>query len=266
MILEKLEQRIRSANSLLCIGLDPQIENLPVQYAHTEYPLFCFNRDIIDATQAYAAAYKPNLAFYEAHGEHGWHELRETVNYLRANHPEIIIIADAKRGDVDHTNERYARAIFDDLGCDAITLNPYLGKQSLMPFLSRKDKASIILCRTSNTGAGEIQDLDVAGKPLWQHVAHKVAHEWNENENCMLVVGATYPDEIRQVRAIAPRVPLLVPGVGAQGGDLEKSVRYGVNVSGTGLLINVGRSLIYHDHPAKVAQELRDSINGYRNG
>lgn len=261
MILQKLEQQIVAANSMLCIGLDPQIEHLPDYIRNLEFPMFEFNRHIIDQTHSLVAAYKPNLAFYEVNGESGWHELRLTIDYLHANHPDIVIIADAKRGDIDHTNERYATAIFDDLGCDAITLNPYLGKQSLMPFLSRKDKACIILCRTSNSSASEIQDLLVEGKPLWQHIAQKVTNEWNDNENCMLVVGATYPDEIRQVRDIAYDIPFLVPGIGAQGGDLESSVRYGVNQSKTGLLINVGRSIIYANSPAQVAQEIRDRIN-----
>lgn len=262
--IEKYQRRIEQANSLLCVGLDSIFDRLPEQFLHHEYPLFTFNRWIIEQTHEYASAYKPNIAFYEARGDRGLMSLRMTVEYLQTHHPEILIICDAKRGDVASTSAAYASAIFDWYGFDAVTLNPYLGMDALEPFLKREDKGCIILCRTSNPGAGEFQDLIFEGKPLWQRVAEGVHDRWNTNGNCMLVVGATYPDELAQVRAIVGEMTILVPGIGTQGGEIEQVVTGGTNSSGQGLIINASRNVIYADDPGAAALQLRDEINRYR--
>ena len=210
------------------------------------------------------SAYKPNTAFYEARGAQGWHELKMTLDYLQSNHPDIVTICDAKRADIGSTNKGYVQAIFDDLNFDAITLQPYLGQEALQPFLERADKASIILCRTSNPGAGELQEMIVDGQPLWQIVAQQVAHEWNRNENCMLVVGATAPDQLATVRKIVGDMPILVPGIGAQGGDLQAVLEAGLTEDCYGLIINVSRGVIFADNPAAQAQFYRDQIEQYR--
>jgi orotidine-5'-phosphate decarboxylase len=209
-------------------------------------------------------AYKPNIAFYEARGDRGLAALRMTMEYLHLHHPDILTICDAKRADIGSTSQAYACAIFDWLGFDAVTLNPYLGSDSLEPFLTRQDKGCIILCRTSNPGAGEIQDLQVDGRPLWQVVAERVRDRWNTNGNCMLVVGATYPDELRQVRQIVGDMPLLVPGIGTQGGEIESTIHAGLDSTHKGLIINASRSIIFADDPGKAASTLRDQINQFR--
>jgi orotidine-5'-phosphate decarboxylase len=262
--IEKYNARVEKIDSLLCVGLDGSLERLPEAFQQESYPLFAFNRWIIEQTHRFAAAYKPNIAFYEARGETGLRELRMTVDYLRENHPDILTICDAKRGDIGNTSEAYAKAIFDDLGFDSVTLQPYLGRDALMPFLEREEKACIILCRTSNEGAGEFQDLLIGKKRLWQVVAETVAKEWNTAGNCMLVVGATYPNEMRVVREIVGEMTLLVPGIGVQGGNVEQTVTAGLNSSGIGLIINASRGIIFSDDPAKAARELRDGINEFR--
>ncbi len=263
-IIDKYNQRADAVNSLLCVGLDSAIERIPEPFAGSETPQFDFNRHIIEQTHPFAAAYKLNAAFYEAHGEQGWREMALTVAYLRNEHPGIFTICDAKRGDIGSTSEAYAMAIFDKMGFDSVTLQPYLGKEALMPFLQREDKACIILCRTSNPGAGEFQDLLVEGVPLWQKVAVQVAEDWNLYSNCLLVLGATYPDEMRVVRSLVGDLPFLVPGIGAQGGNVQQTVEVGVNSQGKGLLINSSRGIIFADDPAQAARELRDEINEYR--
>ncbi|MFW5748247.1 MAG: orotidine-5'-phosphate decarboxylase, partial [Chloroflexota bacterium] len=229
-----------------------------------ETPQFAFNRWIIEQTHAVASAYKPNTAFYEARGAQGWHELRLTIDYLRAEYPDILTICDAKRGDIGSTNNGYARAIFDDLGFDAVTLHPYTGAEALAPFLNRADRACIILCRTSNPGSAEFQALMVDGRPLWLHITQHVRDHWNKAGNCMLVAGATYPDELRQIRELVGDMPLLVPGIGAQGGDIEATVRAGQTADGLGLIINASRSIIFSENPGRVAADLRDAINRCR--
>lgn len=263
-IYEKYEQRVTEVNSLVCVGLDSQIERLPARFLTREHPQFEFNQWIIQQTHTFVSAYKPNMAFYEARGTVGWQELALTMQYLREQHPEILTICDAKRADIGSTNEGYVTAIFDDLGFDAVTLHPYLGQEALNPFLEREDKACIILCRTSNPGAGELQDLRVEGKPLWQTVAEKVSQDWNTNNNCMLVVGATYPDEMRQIRQIVGEMTFLVPGIGAQGGEVEKTVRAGLNRARRGMIVNSSRGLIFADNPGEAANRLRDDINRHR--
>ena len=256
----KLQQRMSSVGSMVCVGLDSAIERLPARFVRKRQPQLAFNRWIIDQTLPYAAAYKPNLAFYEARGADGWTELAETLAHLRATAPDVLTIADAKRADIGSTNAGYVRGLFDELGFDAVTLHPYLGREALRPFLEREDKACIVLCRTSNPGAGELQDLEVDGAPLWEVVATRVRDEWNDAGNCMLVVGATYPAELARVRALCPEIPFLVPGVGAQGGDVEAAIAGGLDNLGGGLLINVSRSNILADDPGEEARTMRDTI------
>jgi orotidine-5'-phosphate decarboxylase len=262
--IEKYNARVEKIDSLLCVGLDGSLDRLPERFKQDDYPLFAFNKWIIDESHRFTAAYKPNIAFYEARGEIGLRELKMTVEYLRENHPDILTICDAKRADIGNTSEAYAKAIFDDLNFDSVTLHPYLGRDALMPFLERAEKACIILCRTSNEGAGEFQDLMVGKKRLWQVVAETVAKDWNQHGNCMLVVGATYPKEMGIVREIVGEMTLLVPGIGVQGGNVEQTVMAGLNSRGRGLIINASRGIIFAEDPAKAARELRDGINEFR--
>lgn len=262
--IEKYNVRVDAVDSLLCVGLDANKSRIPPEFQQEEYPQFAFNRYIIEQTHEFTAAYKPNIAFYEANEIRGWNALRLTMDYLHENHPDILTICDAKRGDIGTTSEAYAQAIFDVLGFDCVTLNPYLGKDALEPFLKYADKASIILCRTSNAGAGEFQDLKVDGAPLWQVVAQTVKKEWNTRQNCLLVVGATYPDEMKQLRAIVGDMTLLVPGIGVQGGNVKQTVLNGKTPDGKGLIINSSRGIIFAEEPARAARELRDAINLYR--
>ena len=260
-VIEKYRARAQSANSLLCVGLDSDPARLPDRFGGD---VFAFNRWIIEQTFPFACAYKPNISFYEARGAAGWSDLQQTMEYLRANHPDVLTICDAKRSDNSTSNKGYVTAIFDRLGFDAVTLHPYMGRQSLSPFLERADKGCIVLCRTSNPGDEEFQNLVVDGKPLWQVVAEHVRDDWNTNGNCMLVVGATHPPELAQIRKIVGDMPLLVPGVGAQGGDVEAAVRAGMDSTGGGMIINASRSIIFAADPAQAARELRDSINAAR--
>ncbi len=263
-VVEKYERRVAASDSLLCVGLDSAAERLPARFQAHDLPQFAFNRWIIEQTHPYAAAYKPNIAFYEARGVEGLRALEATMRYLREQHPDILTICDAKRADIGATNRGYVRAIFDHLGFDAVTLNPYLGREALAPFLDRADKGCILLCRTSNPGAGEFQDLPIAGRPLWQVVAQHVHDAWNTHGNCMLVAGATYPDELRAIRATVGDMTLLVPGIGAQGGDVEATVRAGLNSAGRGMIINASRSIIFADDPGAAARDLHAAINRYR--
>ncbi len=263
-VIDKYNRRVNQIDSLLCVGLDSEFPHLPEHFKADEFPQFAFNRWVIDQTHAYASAYKPNIAFYEARGEAGLIALARTLDYLRATYPDILTICDAKRADIGSTNQGYVEAIFDRLGFDAVTLNPYLGREALEPFLARTDKGCILLCRTSNPGAGELQDLDIGGKPLWQVVAERVRDHWNARGNCMLVAGATYPGELRRIREIVGDMLLLVPGIGAQGGDVEQTVRAGQTPAGTGMIINSSRGIIFADDPASAARSLHDTINQYR--
>ena len=263
-VVEKFNRRAESANSLLCVGLDSELRLLPERFQKSETPQFDFNRWIIEQTADYASAFKPNMAFYEARGVQGLSELERTMDYLHSEHPEVPTICDAKRADIGNTNRGYVEWIFDRMGFDAVTLHPYLGAEALQPFLEREDKASIILCRTSNVGADEFQDFACDGKPLWQLVAERVSTGWNERGNCMLVVGATYPDEMRTVRAVAPDIPFLVPGIGAQGGDVAAVVSVGLDSEGTGLIISASRSILFAVEPSLEARKLRDEINAAR--
>jgi orotidine-5'-phosphate decarboxylase len=262
--IDRFNHRAEQVNSLLCVGLDSRIDRLPDTFQQEPHPQFEFNKHIIEQTCEYVAAYKPNIAFYEARGAAGLHELELTMQYLQNQHPDIFTICDAKRADIGSTSEAYMHAIFDELGFDAVTLNPYLGRDALQPFLQRTDKVSIILCRTSNAGAAEFQDLEIDDKPLWQIVAEKVYHEWHIDDNCMLVVGATYPDEMEQIRGLVGEMTLLVPGIGVQGGNVQQTVTAGLNSSRRGLIVNSSRGIIFSQNPARAARELRDAINLYR--
>ena len=262
--IEKLNRRIDAANSLLCVGLDSDIDRLPSAFTTASEPQLAFNRHIIDSTAEYAAAFKFNMAFYEAAEADGWRQLADSMAYLRQNHADIFTICDAKRGDIGNSSAAYARAIFDNLGFDAVTLNPYLGRDAVQPFLDYADRACIFLCRTSNPGAAEIQDLPVNGAPLWQAVAETVARNWNEKGNCMLVAGATYPAELARIRQIVGDMTLLSPGIGAQGGELQAAIGAGLNRKGRGLLVNASRGIIFADEPAGKARALCDAINRFR--
>lgn len=251
--LKKLEKAAVANNSLLCVGLDPQSKSL-----------FSFCRRIVDQTHDIVSAYKPNSAFFEAYGAEGIKELKKLCAYIQRKHPYIPIILDAKRADIGNTNNGYVSYAFDYLKVDAITVHPYLGREALKPFLDRKDKGIIVLCRTSNEGAGEYQDLLVKGKKLYMHVAKEVSKSWNKNKNCLLVVGATYPKEMKKIRAVVGDMTFLVPGIGAQGGDIKKSVKAGKNSKGSGMIISVSRSVLQAKNPRKEAMKLRDEINLYR--
>lgn len=264
--IDKFNIRSRATNSLLCVGLDTDLALIPEQFRGEAMPQFAFNRWIIDQTHASAAAYKINTAFYEARGAAGWAELEQTIAYLRAALPDVLTICDAKRGDIGSTSAAYARAVFDHLGFDCVTLNPYLGRDALEPFLERADKGCILLCRTSNPGAGELQDLAVDGQPLWLHVAQVIDGEWNQQRNCMLVFGATFPRELRRLRALLPEMPLLIPGVGTQGGDLELTVSAGLDRHGGGIIINAARAILTADDPGAAAESLRAQIAMLRGG
>ena len=261
---EKYNARVDAAGSLVCIGLDSDVRKLPAAFLNRDAPQLAFNRHIINATAEYAAAFKFNMAFYEANGADGWRQLARSVDYLRERHPDILIISDAKRADIGNTSGAYARAIFGELGFDAVTLNPYLGRDALQPFLDYADKACIILCRTSNPGSAELQNLRVGGRSLWQIVAEKAVGPWNANGNCMLVASGTNPEEMAQIRAIVGEMTLLVPGIGAQGGDIKPVVETGLNSAGRGLIINSSRGIIFADDPAAAASSLRAAINAYR--
>lgn len=262
--LQKLERRMERSNSLLCIGLDPEMSRISERFGREPHPLFAFCREIVDSTAEFAAAFKPNTAFFEAHGSRGWDELAMLFSHVREQYPEHFSICDAKRGDIGSTNRGYVRAVFDEFGADAITLHPYLGAEALAPFLERQDRVSILLCRTSNAGAGELQDLSLDGRPLWEHVAERASTVWNSHQNCMLVVGATWPEEMRRIREIAPEMSFLVPGIGAQGGDVDAIVQAGLRADGKGLLLSSSRAVLYSERPADEARATRDLINAAR--
>lgn len=265
---EKLAASVKRSNSLVCLGLDPGVAKLPKAASNQ----FDFNKAIIDATSDVVSVYKPNSAFYEARGAEGVADLKKTCDYLHEHHPEIPILIDAKRGDIGNTNAGYVEYVFDYLGADAVTVAPYMGHESLEKFLEREDKGIIVLCRTSNEGSGEFQSLMMDGEPLYKHVARQVATAWNSRGNCSLVVGATYPDELREVRDIVgPDMPLLIPGIGAQGGDLASTLAAGLNAGRTGLMISSSRAIIFASSGDDFAQaaraeatKLRDDINNYR--
>ncbi|HUY83566.1 MAG TPA: orotidine-5'-phosphate decarboxylase [Steroidobacteraceae bacterium] len=239
---ERLHAAQIASGSLVCVGLDPDPARLPADLASRPQPLLAFNRRIVDATCAVAAAYKPQVAFYSALAAEA--ELAASIRYVRQRAPHALVILDAKRGDIGNTAEAYAREAFERYGADAVTVNPYMGEDSVRPFLARADRGAVLLCRTSNPGAHDFQDLGCGGEPLYRVVARRAA-AWNEHGNLMLVVGATFPREMAALRAAHPDLPFLVPGIGAQGGDLHATLRSGLDRRGAGLLINSSRAVIY---------------------
>jgi orotidine-5'-phosphate decarboxylase len=258
-------------DSLLCIGLDPEIERFPPHIAASPSPIFQFNKAIIDATHDLVCAYKPQFAHYAAYEAED--ALERTIEYVHRTYPGIPVILDGKRGDVGNTAERYAIEAFERYAADAVTVNPYLGGDSLEPFLRYADKGVVILCRTSNPGARDLQDLEVGARRVYHVVAELAATRWNGNGNCALVVGATYPRELAEVRRIVGEMPLLLPGVGAQGADVAQAVENGQTASGTGLMVSSSRAILYGSQrpgadfavAARTAAEaLRGEINASR--
>ena len=263
--LQKLRKIIKKNNSLLCVGLDTDIKKIPKAFLlKKKDPIFEFNKSIVDATCDLVCAYKPNIAYYAAEGITGFQSLIKTVHYIHTTYPTIPIILDAKRADIGLTSEQYAREVFDVIGVDAVTVNPYLGLDALVPFLKRKDKGIIILCRTSNPGASDFQDLKVEGTPLYVKIAERVVL-WNkEYGNCLMVVGATWPKELKKMREIARDMFFLIPGVGTQGGNLQKTLEFGLTKEKSGLIINVSRAIIYASSVRIEAKKFCDIINRYR--
>ena len=258
--MQKLEAKW-DEGKFVCVGLDSELEKVLKATGgnrmNIAYHLFTFNTEIVNATADLVCAYKPNIAFYEAHGEDGLRALRRTIQHIKQVAPEVPVILDAKRGDIGKTNEAYAKMAFDWLGADAITVHPYLGQESLRPFLERKDKGVIVLCKTSNVLSNEFQDISVGGVPLYKMVAESVANRWNGNGNCALVAGATYPKELAEIRKIAGDMPILIPGIGAQGGDLEKTVLAGMDSRGRGMIINSSSGIIFASSGRDFAEAAR---------
>lgn len=263
---QQIIEQIRKKGTFLCVGLDTDIKKIPEHLLTEEDPMFAFNKAIIDATAPYCVAYKPNTAFYESRGTEGWQTLERTVNYLRTNYPDHFIIADAKRGDIGNTSSLYARAFFENMGVDAITVAPYMGFDSVKPFMDYEGKWVILLALTSNPGSRDFQFLtDMTGTRLFEHVL-ETAQKWGTTENLMFVVGATQGAMFAEVRRVAPQNFLLVPGVGAQGGSLEEVAKWGMTPE-CGLLVNSSRGIIYAssgtdfaDAAAAEARKLRDHM------
>lgn len=254
---QQLIDQIRNKASFLCIGLDVDLEKIPAHLLKLEDPIFEFNKAIIDATHDLAVAYKPNTAFFEAYGLKGWNSLGKTIDYLNEKHPEIFTIADAKRGDIGNTSTRYAKAFFEDMNFDSVTVAPYMGSDSIEPFLAFKDKFTIMLALTSNKGGLDFQLLkDESGQTLYEKVL-KTSLEWKNSEQLMYVVGATRPEFFQKIRNIVPNHFLLVPGVGAQGGSLQAVCQYGLN-DDIGLLINSSRQIIYASDSTDFASKARE--------
>lgn len=261
---QKLNNAIKRNNSLLCVGLDPDLGKIPSNQAKTTNPIFEFNKSIIDATVDLACCFKPQFAFYASNGIPGIKALIQTIKYIHFKYPQIPVILDAKRGDIGSTAEQYAKEVFDVYLADAVTVNPFLGFDSLKPFLERRDKGIIILARTSNLGASDFQDLTINTTPLYIKIAEKVV-AWNKiYKNCLMVVGATWPEQLRKVREIAPEMFFLIPGIGAQGGDLEATLKAGLTKNKSGLIISSSRGIIFSENPRREALKLRNQINKYR--
>ncbi len=266
---EKLNAIWKKNNSLVCVGLDPALNKLPECLKNEKQPIFAFNRALIDATADLVCCYKPQVAYYA--GQNAEEELAMTIDYINKNYPEVPVILDAKRGDIGSTAEMYAKEAFERYDADAVTVNPYMGTDTLKPFLDYADRGTVILCRTSNPSSSELQELYSGERQVYQYVAEYAQTKWNYNNNIMLVIGATFPEELGEVRKICKNIPFLVPGVGAQGGDVRKVLENGKTADGTGLVINSSRGIIYADSSENFAEgarkatiELRDLINQYR--
>jgi orotidine-5'-phosphate decarboxylase len=267
--INKLSAAWTANDSLLCVGLDPDMAKLPARFQNDPQGIYHFCREIIEATAELACSFKPQIAYFAALSAED--QLEKICAYARENYPHIPVILDAKRGDIGATARQYAREAYDRYGADAVTVSPYMGYDSVEPYMEWSDRGIIVLCRTSNAGGSDLQFLNVDGKPLYQHVARLVAEKWNANGQCALVVGATFPEELAQVRAIVGDMPLLVPGIGAQGGDIEAVMHAGRTREGLGLMINSSRGIIYagsgEDFAAAAraaASELRGTINRCR--
>ena len=265
----KLTNAWQKNASLLCVGLDPDLEKLPSVLNGQDESIFAFNQKIIDHTAAYCCCFKPQIAYYAAVGAEA--QLEKTIRYIQGNYPDHLIILDAKRGDIGTTAQMYAKEAFVRYAADAVTVNPYMGGDTLQPFLDYAEKGVVVLCRTSNEGSAEFQALECDNLSIAQHVAQR-ATDWNKNNNVMLVVGATYPEEIKHIRSIVGDIPLLVPGVGAQGGGLRAVLEMGLTCDGTGLLINSSRGIIYAGSgpdfaiaAGAAASQLNEEINQLRN-
>jgi orotidine-5'-phosphate decarboxylase len=262
MTAEDLFRNIQRKTSFLCVGLDTDFNKIPKALLEYEYPIFEFNKRIVDATEDLVVAYKPNLAFYESMGTAGWMSLEMTVNYIRKNFPDIFLIADAKRGDIGNTSSMYANAFFRNLDFDAVTLSPYMGKDSVQPYLEFRNKWAIVLALTSNAGSQDFQQIETGEGPVYEKVLATVK-DWGDINNTMFVVGATKADELSSVRKIVPEHFLLVPGIGAQGGSLEEVFMKGHNKH-CGLLVNVSRSIIYADVTNRFEISARQKAIEYR--
>ncbi|GJM11340.1 MAG: orotidine 5'-phosphate decarboxylase [Lysobacteraceae bacterium] len=264
---EKLKRAWAESGSLLCVGLDPDMDKLPETAKQASLPIFHFCRAIVDATADLVCAFKPQIAYFHAAGAE--HDLEALIDYMRDRYPRIPIILDAKRGDIGSTAKQYAHEAFDRYRADAVTANPYMGGDSLQPFLDYADRGIFLLCRTSNPGGADVQELEVAGRPVYEHVAEMAANKWNAHNNIGLVVGATQPQPLRRVRALIGDMPLLVPGVGSQGGDPRAVLEAASTSNGTGLIVNVSRAVLYAgqgadyaDEARKKAQQIRESLKG----
>lgn len=256
MTTQQLISQIQAKKSFLCIGLDVDLDKIPKHLLALDNPIFEFNKAIIEATHHLCVAYKPNIAFYEAYGLKGWQALKQTIDYINKNHPEIFTIADAKRGDIGNTATMYAKAFFDDLQFDSITVAPYMGKDSVEPFLDFKEKHTIMLALTSNEGAFDFQTLSIGNTTLYQKVL-EVSKTWKNSQNLMYVVGATKAEYFKEIRKIVPNSFLLVPGIGAQGGSLNDVCKYGLN-DNIGLLINSSRAIIYASNQLDFAEKAQE--------
>lgn len=270
-IYDKLDAITAKNNSLLCIGLDPVRDRLPEHMKDDQDRFFAFNKAIVDATHDLVCCFKPNTAFYEAHGSSGIESLKKTCDYIRTTYPEIVLILDPKRGDIGKTNEAYARFVFEYLQADCSTLQSYFGGESLEPFLGDPEKGAIIMCKNSNPDSGEFQDLLVDGVPLYQKIAEAFTTKWNTNNNVWLVIGATYPSDLARVRKLAPEVPFLVPGVGTQQGSVAETVQAGVSENGDRLVVSSSSGIIFASDGEDFAEasrakalELRDELNRWR--
>jgi orotidine-5'-phosphate decarboxylase len=259
MNLAQLTALIQQRKSFLCVGLDTDISKIPTHLLTAEDPVFEFNKQIIDATRNYCVAYKPNTAFYESSGSNGWKSLQKTVDYIGTSH---FIIADAKRGDIGNTAQAYAKAFFENMHCDSVTISPYMGGDAVKPFLQYENKFAIILVLTSNEGAKDFQFISSNNQPLYEHVIRKASH-WGSEENIMFVVGATKPEYFQHIRDLAPNHFLLVPGVGAQGGTVADVCKYGLNKN-VGLLINVSREILYASSSIDFAEKAKMVAHKYQ--
>jgi len=260
---EKLDKIVKKNNSLLCVGLDIDKEKMPkFLFEKSKNPYIIFNKSIIDKTKDLVCAYKLNMAFYEFFGKTGYELLEKTINYIPK---DIVIILDGKRNDIGNTAKKYAKSLFEILNADAVTVNPYLGIDGIKPFLDYKDRCSFILCRTSNSSAGDFQDLRTREIPLYESVAQKIK-QWNRNGNCGAVVGATFPEELKNIRNILGEdIPILIPGIGAQGGDVKKTVEYGTNSNGRMAIIVSSRSIIYAGNDIDYEEKSRSEAENLKN-